>query len=59
MAAIVTGALLANRALDDRGLLDQVCVDKVEFVEIYGDLATRATHAVTKVEQYFARHSHQ
>ena len=52
VAAIVTGALLANRALADRELLDQVCVDKVEFVEIYGDLATRAVHAVTKVTQY-------
>ena len=44
--------MLANRALADRELLDKVCVDKVEFVEIYGDLATQATHAVTRVTQY-------
>ncbi len=51
VAATVTGALLANRALANRNLLDKVCVDKVEFVEIYGDLATRAAHAVTEVTQ--------
>ena len=52
IAATVTGALMANRVLAERKLIDRVCVDAVEFIEIYGDLAIRAAHAVTKVEQY-------
>ena len=52
VAAIVAGAVLANRALAEGELLDKVCVDAVEFVEIYGDLATQAAHALDRINQF-------
>ena len=44
--AVIKGALLANRALREQGLIEKVRVDAVEFIEQYEDLATLAAHAV-------------
>ncbi len=52
VAAIVTGALQANRVLAAQKLLGQVCVDAVEFIEIYEEYAIRAAHAVRNLNQY-------
>ncbi|MCL4862238.1 MAG: CHAT domain-containing protein [Caldilineaceae bacterium] len=52
VTAIVTGAMLANRVLRDCNLLDQVRISEIEFVEIYEDLAIRAAHAVSRIEQF-------
>lgn len=52
LAAIVSGVLLANRTLRQRKLLDQVQIDKIQFVEIYEDLATHAAHALNEIERH-------
>ncbi len=46
IAAIVKGALLANRSLRERNLWEKVRIDEVEFIELYQDLATHAAHVV-------------
>jgi tetratricopeptide (TPR) repeat protein len=52
ITAIVTGAILANRVLRDGGLIDKVRITEVQFVELYEDLAIRAAHAVSRIENY-------
>lgn len=47
ISAIVKGAMAANWALYDRGLWNQVRIDRVEFVELYEDIATHAAHIIT------------
>ena len=44
--AILRGALDANRALRESGLLERVRIDAVEFVEFYEDVAIRAAQFV-------------
>jgi hypothetical protein len=45
VAAIVEGALQANRALRDQGFWDRVRIDGVEIVELYEAVAIQAAHA--------------
>ena len=45
--AIVEGAFIANRLLREQGLWKRVRVDEIEFVEMYEDTATYATHVVS------------
>jgi hypothetical protein len=44
--AIVRAALDANRSLADRNLFDAVRIDRIEFVELYEDVAIRAAHVI-------------
>ena len=44
--AILRAAIDTNRALATSRLLDRVRIDKVEFVELYEDTATRAAHVI-------------
>lgn len=44
--AILRAAIDTNRALATSRLLDKVRIDKVEFVELYEDTATRAAHVI-------------
>ena len=44
--AIVRGAIAANRSLAETGLADRVFIDKIEFVELYEDVAIQAAHIV-------------
>jgi CHAT domain-containing protein len=46
LAAMVKGALLANRLLREQGMLRRVRIDEVEIVELYEDTAIRAAKAV-------------
>lgn len=50
IAAIVQGALQANRTLRERGLWERVRIDQVEFIELYEDIATRAAYVVRDLE---------
>lgn len=52
VAAIVTGAIAANRMLRERKLLNQVVIDAVQFVEIHSEYAIRAAHAVANIKQF-------
>lgn len=47
--AIVQGAIMANRLLQEQGLWQQVHVDEIEFVEMYEDSATYAAHVVSNL----------
>jgi CHAT domain-containing protein len=47
--AIVRGALDANRSLRDADLESQVRVDRIEFIELYEDMAIRAAHVVARL----------
>jgi tetratricopeptide (TPR) repeat protein len=49
IAAIVKGAVLANRILQSRSLWDQVRIDEVEFIELYQDSATHAARVVKEI----------
>jgi tetratricopeptide (TPR) repeat protein len=44
--SIVRAAVDVNRALNDARLADRVWIDKIEFVELYEDVAIRAAHIV-------------
>ena len=52
IAAIVKGALLANRVLRERELWDRVRIDEVEFIELYQDIATHAARVVRDIQDY-------
>ncbi len=52
IGAIVKGIVLANRALRDLGFWDRVRIHRVEFIELYLDLATRAAHAVADIDRH-------
>lgn len=47
--AILRGTLDANRALRESGLLEQVRINAVEFVELYEDIAIRAAQIVASL----------
>ena len=51
VAAIVQGALEANRALRMQGLWNRVRIDVVEFIELYEDIAIQAIHAATNMAE--------
>jgi CHAT domain-containing protein len=51
IAAIVQGAIEANRVLRLQGLWERVRIDAVEFVEIYEDIAIQAIHAATTLKE--------
>jgi tetratricopeptide (TPR) repeat protein len=51
VAAIIQGAIEAKRALRLQGLWNQVRIDVVEFIELYEDVAIRAIHAATNLEE--------
>jgi len=44
--AIVRAAVDVNRALSDARLADRIWIDKIEFIELYEDVAIRAARAV-------------
>ncbi len=44
--AILRAALDVNRSLDDAKLFDAVRIDRIEFVELYEDVASRAGHVI-------------
>ena len=46
VAAIVKGAVLANRVLRDQNLWKQVRIDEVQFVELYEDIAAHIAQIV-------------
>ncbi len=46
VAAIVKGAMMANRVLRDQNLWQRVRIDELEFIELYEDIAARAAHIV-------------
>jgi tetratricopeptide (TPR) repeat protein len=46
ITSIVRAAIEANRALRVNGLWDRVRIDEVQFVEVYGDVATEAARFV-------------
>lgn len=52
IAAIVKGAMLANRLLQNRGLWDRVRIDQIEFIELYQDLATHAAHVIRNINNH-------
>lgn len=56
ISAIVKGALAANWALRDRGLWDQVRIDKIEFVELYENIATHAAHIIADLPESLRAH---
>ncbi|RIL11762.1 hypothetical protein DCC79_03810 [bacterium] len=56
VAAIVGGALLANRMLREQNLWDRVRIDAVQFVEIYEDVATVAATTVRDIHQHLRVH---
>jgi len=45
LAAVVQGAIQANRALQAQNLWDRVRIDEVEVIELYEDMAIQAIHA--------------
>ncbi len=47
--AIVRSALDANRALRDAGVFDKVRIERIEFVELYEDMAIRAAQIVANL----------
>jgi tetratricopeptide (TPR) repeat protein len=47
--AIVQGAIMANRLLQEQGLWKQVRVDEIEFVEMYEDSAIHAAHVISNL----------
>lgn len=49
--SIVLGALLANRELEEHGLGDRVRIKKVQFVELWEDLAHRAAHEARSLKK--------
>jgi hypothetical protein len=49
MHAIILGAVDANRSVSESGLVDRVWIDKIEFVELYEDIAIRAMHVVEEL----------
>jgi pimeloyl-ACP methyl ester carboxylesterase len=49
--AIVAGAVQANRMLQAQGLWDRVRIDKIEFVEIFEDVAIQAMQAVQRLRE--------
>ncbi len=51
VAAIIEGALHANRALKAQGLWERVRIDKIEFVELHEDLAIAAIRAAHNLER--------
>ncbi len=52
IGAIVKGVVLANRALRNLGFWDRVRIDKLEFMELYLDVATRAAHTVADLARH-------
>lgn len=52
VAAIVNGALMANRKLQAQGLWDRVRIDEIELIELYEDVAIQAIHAVYNLAEY-------
>ncbi len=53
--AIVRGAIAANRSLAETGLADRVFIDKIEFVELYEDVAIQAAHIVDDLPRTLAQ----
>jgi len=47
--SIVRGAVDANRSLSEAGLANRVLVDRIEFVELYEDIAIRAAHVIREL----------
>ena len=47
--SVIRGAVDANRSLSEAGLADRVRIDKIEFVELYEDVAIRAAHVVDEL----------
>jgi CHAT domain-containing protein len=47
--AIIRGAVDANRSLTETGLANRVRIDRIEFVELYEDVAIRAAHVVDEL----------
>jgi pimeloyl-ACP methyl ester carboxylesterase/tetratricopeptide (TPR) repeat protein len=49
--AIVAGAVQVNHQLQAQGLWERVRIEKVEFVEIYEDVAIQAMHAIHRLQR--------
>jgi tetratricopeptide (TPR) repeat protein len=51
VSAIVQGAMQANLILQERGLWEQVRIDKVELVELYEDVAIQAVRSLHRLKK--------
>lgn len=49
ITAIVEGVLQANHALRDTGLADRAQIERLQFLEIYQDLAVQAAHLLRRL----------
>jgi tetratricopeptide (TPR) repeat protein len=52
VAAVVRGAVEANRSLRNQGLWDRVRIDEVEFIELYEPIAIRAARTLLDLTSF-------